>query len=107
MKPMSEQFPNAFVEEFVSRLRSIASHGGIKDLYYWLWTRQDDVADAAKKINEASVLRMHTNSSQIIPCLTVGSLSGLVWSQQIQAGSLTEIHWRISTARSLRSNTLN
>ena len=83
---------NVFTHELTKRLRLLYSEEDLKFLYEWLYSKQTDVAESAAEMNKALGLSGETLLKPDLPCLSVGSLKGLVilaanpgWSEKANA----------------------
>lgn len=69
---------NTFVSEFKSRLEQACSRADLETLHDWIWDRQQEIERTAIEINSLLRLRGQNELKPDLPCVTVGSTSGLV-----------------------------
>jgi hypothetical protein len=69
---------NEFIGALVSRLKTISTQNDVRSLYDWLWENQSAIATTASQINKSLGLQDPYDLQSDLPCLTIGSLSGLL-----------------------------
>lgn len=69
---------NAFVFDFIDKLKAIQQRSDVQSVYHWLWGKQREIAHTATEINKTFGLTGDYEVKPDLPCLTVGSLAGLV-----------------------------
>jgi hypothetical protein len=69
---------NQFIEEYIEKLRRIASDEDIIGLYHWFWNHQEEIQSTTDLMNLELGLQDTKKLQPDLPCLTVGSRSGLV-----------------------------
>jgi hypothetical protein len=69
---------NTFIDEFESRLDQVRSQDQLESLHDWIWDNKQNVARTASEINSSLRLTGSSELKRDLPCLTVGSTSGLV-----------------------------
>src|SRR5437763_4990563 len=81
---------NQYISDYVEKLRRIISDEDVIELYHWFWDKQDEIACAAEEINRTLGLYGKYALKSDLPCLTMGSRSGLVcllvnpgWRQEL------------------------
>jgi hypothetical protein len=92
---------NAFIYELTEKLRLIYSETDLTTFYQWLHSKQAEVAESATDMNRLLGLSGETLLQPDLPCLSVGSLKGLVilaanpgWSEK--ANALEDAYCRAS-----------
>jgi hypothetical protein len=73
-----DTFVNTFVFEFIDKLKGIRQPDDVQSIYHWLWGKQPEIASTAGQINKTLSLTGPFELKPDLPCLTVGSLKGLV-----------------------------
>ncbi len=93
---------NLFITKFIDKIKHINSEDDLKSLYQWLHTKQSEIAESAAEMNKAIGLCGETLLQPDLPCLSVGSLKGLVvlaanpgWSEK--ANSFEDAYCRASS----------
>ena len=83
---------NVFVNELIEKLRQLSTEDDLITLYEWLHSKQSEVAESATEMNRLLGLSGETLLQPDLPCLSVGSLKGLVilaanpgWSEKANA----------------------
>jgi hypothetical protein len=69
---------NSFVNDLRSRIDLIASRDDLRAIYEWIWDNKSGVATSAAEMNVALKLSGDKELKPDLPCLSVGSTSGLV-----------------------------
>lgn len=80
---------NAFTSEPIWKIRHISTEHDLREMYRWLYTKQTEISRTAAEINDQLSLRGDFELKPDMPCLNVGSSSGMVvlaanpgWSQE-------------------------
>jgi hypothetical protein len=71
-------FVNEFLSDLGSRIDQINSHEDLRALYEWIWNNKSKVATTAAALNAELGLEGDKELKPDLPCLSVGSTSGLV-----------------------------
>jgi len=81
---------NQFMGDYLERLRQVSSDENVIELYHWFWDRQDEIRRSAEEINRELGLYGDYAVKPDLPCLTMGSRSGLLfllvnpgWSKEL------------------------
>lgn len=69
---------NEFIEEYLHRLQKVERDEQVVELYRWFWERKDEVRTTSTHINMLLSLQGDSRLQPDLPCLTVGSTSGLL-----------------------------
>ncbi len=64
--------------KYISRLNKLNTPADIDGLYNWFWQRRDLIPNEMGLLNEQYDLRGVFKLKSDLPCLSVGSLTGLV-----------------------------
>src|SRR5215510_9529624 len=69
---------NAFIEAYLDRIRAVSNEPDLRALCGWLYARQPAISATAAAINSALHLDGPFALQPDLPCLFVGSTTGLV-----------------------------
>lgn len=64
--------------EYIKRLDAANTHSDIDALYKWFWEQRDLIPNEMKRLNQQYGLTGNFELKPDLPCLSVGSVSGLV-----------------------------
>jgi len=70
---------NRFISDYLEKLRSISSDENLIELYHWFWDKQDEIKHTAEEINRVLGLNGDHAIKPDLPCLTIGSRTGLLF----------------------------
>lgn len=69
---------NAFISDFIDKIRNVQSEDDLRKMYRWLFTKQSDVTETAAEINRSFNLWGEFELKPDLLCLNVGASSGMV-----------------------------
>jgi len=67
-----------FLTEFTRRIKKLSNDRQLRNLYRWLWNNQDNIKDTVETLNKELVLKGKNKLRSDLPCVSVGSRSGLL-----------------------------
>src|SRR2546425_8908167 len=70
---------NEFIGDYLERLRQVSSDEDVIELYHWFWDKQEEIEQTAGQINRELGLHGDYALKPDLPCLTMGSRSGLLF----------------------------
>jgi hypothetical protein len=69
---------NAFINEFIDKIRNVHSEDDMREIYRWLFTKQREITETSLEINRLFNLRGEFELKPDLLCLNVGASSGMV-----------------------------
>ena len=74
MKPLLDEF----ISEYIERLKAIKTPEDVNALYCWFWDEKDKIPQTIEAVNEELGLSGEFELKPDLPCLSIGSTSGLL-----------------------------
>ena len=69
---------NKFIDEYIEKLKNINNDEDLKNIYFWLWKKQNEITESALEINKSLELKGEYELKTDLPCITVGGRQGLL-----------------------------
>jgi len=69
---------NKFIDEYIEKLKNINNDEDLKNIYFWLWEKQNEITESALEINKSLELKGEYELKTDLPCITVGGRQGLL-----------------------------